>query len=51
MSQKSDKFLNICREKWEVIDMSISKARVQNVIAAEVKKQSYNHEKWIGGQI
>ena len=32
-------------------DMSILKVGVQNVIAAEVKKQSYNHQKWIGGQI
>ena len=34
-----------------MIDMSFLKVRVQNVIAAEVKKQSYNHQKWIGGQI
>ena len=42
MSQSSDKILNICREKWGMNDMSILKVKVQNVIAAEVKKQSYN---------
>ena len=45
--QNSEHMKREMRNGWYVY----LKVRVQNVIAAEVKKQSYNHEKWIGGQI